>query len=448
MTFGAAVCRRRMLHARMVRWRHWLARGMRFEDSKRPESCNSRFVCELAAANMPYPNRWFSSRKIPARNSVRSATAVRINRDRRCLAADVSQAGRNREIVGSRISPRCGPASGVLRRSWVNGQRRTRARTPNEDYFYTAGKAPPIVDPQTGKTTSSGHVAFRFKAGDMRPFENLDEAVVVVYQSWEVGHQRVASIDEKRRVVTFRSPLPWAFDYWGGDVRYFVENVPEALDSPGEWYLDRTSGLLSYIPFPDEDLTRATVVAPVAQQLIVLQGEPARQPIRVPLAFREPALLHTDWEVPPQGHAAAQAACDFPGAVEATGARNCTLENCEIAHVGTYGVWFPARQGCQRLRGSTGPTCAGPRGWRGADLVREGSCVRGTRASRPTNIAPCDNSIHPRRRAHLPRRHRRLDWPQRADNQVTHMTSRTLYYTGDLSRLELGLRPDGPPSTT
>ena len=231
---------------------------------------------------------------------------------------------------------------------WVNGQRRTRARTPNEDYFYTAGKAPPIVDPQTGKTTSSGHVAFRFKAGDMRPFENLDDAVVVVYQSWEVGHQRVASIDEKRRVVTFRSPLPWAFDYWGGDVRYFVENVPEALDSPGEWYLDRTSGLLSYIPFPDEDLTRATVVAPVAQQLIVLQGEPANSRFVSHLRFENLRLLHTDWEVPPQGHAASQAACDFPGAVEATGARNCR------SRIASWPIWGRTGSGCGLAARTTG----------------------------------------------------------------------------------------------
>ena len=104
---------------------------------------------------------------------------------------------------------------------------------PNEgSYFYTAGKAPPIADTKTGKSASSGQIAFRFKPGDIKRPSNLDDAVVVVYQSWEVGHQRIASVDEAKRVVTFKSPLPWPFDYWGGSVRYFVENVPEALDCP------------------------------------------------------------------------------------------------------------------------------------------------------------------------------------------------------------------------
>ncbi len=66
---------------------------------------------------------------------------------------------------------------------WVNGELRTRARMPNDDYFYTAGKAPPITDPKTGKPAASAHVAFRFKSGDIRQFSRIDDAVVVVYQS-------------------------------------------------------------------------------------------------------------------------------------------------------------------------------------------------------------------------------------------------------------------------
>ena len=231
---------------------------------------------------------------------------------------------------------------------WVNGERRTRARMPNEDFFHTAGKAPPITDPKTGKPASSAHLAFRFKPGEIRSFSHLDDAIVVVYQSWEVGHQRIASVDEAKRVVTFRSPLPWAFDHWGGNVRYFVENVPEALDAPGEWYLDCQTGLLSYLPFAGEDITQAAVVAPVARQLIVLNGKPAESQFVSHLRFENLRLMYTDWEVPPQGHAAGQAACDFPGAFEGVGARNCSVEGCELAHLGTYGVWL--RFGCQDNR--------------------------------------------------------------------------------------------------
>jgi hypothetical protein len=231
---------------------------------------------------------------------------------------------------------------------WVNGERRTRARTPNEGYLYTAGQAPPVTDATTGKPASSARVAFRYREGDLEPWARLEDAVVTVYQSWEVGHQRVASLDPVKRVVTFRSPLPWPFDTWGGDVRYAVEDVPEALDAPGEWYLDRATGTLTYIPLPGEDMQTATVIAPIAKQLLVLAGDPAREQLVSHLRFANLRLEHTDWEVPPEGHAAAQAACDIGGAVEAVGARECRLEGCEIAHVGTYGAWL--RAGSQDCR--------------------------------------------------------------------------------------------------
>ncbi len=167
----------------------------------------------------------------------------------------------------------------------------------------------------------------------------------MVFQSWEVGHQRIASLDEETRVVSFKRPLPWDFDHWGGEVRYYVENVPEALDAPGEGYLERATGTLTYIPYPGEDLTKATVVAPVAKQLLVLAGRPAEGEFVSHLRFKNLRLGYTDWEVPEEGHAAGQAACDFPGAIEATGARNCVVEGCELAHLGTYGVWL--RSGSQ-----------------------------------------------------------------------------------------------------
>ena len=82
--------------------------------------------------------------------------------------------------------------------------------------------------------------------------------------------------------------------------------------------------------------------------LIVLNGKPAEGEFVSHLRFENLRLLYTHWDVPPQGHAAGQAACDFPGAIEAVGARNCSVEGCELAHLGTYGVWL--RFGCQDNR--------------------------------------------------------------------------------------------------
>jgi len=42
---------------------------------------------------------------------------------------------------------------------------------------------------------------------------------------------------------------PWAFNESGPHQRFHIENIKAALDSPGEWFLDR-GGDLFYIPLP------------------------------------------------------------------------------------------------------------------------------------------------------------------------------------------------------
>ena len=53
-----------------------------------------------------------------------------------------------------------------------------------------------------------------------------------------------------------------------------IENVQEALSEPGEWYLDRPSGTLTYLPKSGEDPNQTEVIAPRVETLVQLQGDP------------------------------------------------------------------------------------------------------------------------------------------------------------------------------
>jgi hypothetical protein len=54
-----------------------------------------------------------------------------------------------------------------------------------------------------------------------------------------------------------------------------VENAYELLDQPGEWYLDSSANTISYLPRAGEDMTKATVVAPVLETLLSARGTAA-----------------------------------------------------------------------------------------------------------------------------------------------------------------------------
>ncbi|HPC15151.1 MAG TPA: right-handed parallel beta-helix repeat-containing protein [Candidatus Hydrogenedentes bacterium] len=223
---------------------------------------------------------------------------------------------------------------------WVNGQRRGMARTPNEGFFYTNGRAPATENPATGEKIVRSTTGFRFKKGDVVRWQNIDEALVVVLHAWETSFHHISSIDEEKRIVTFRNAAQWPFENWGPRQRYYVLNTKEGLDAPGEWYLDRQNGLLYYRPMAGEDMATAQVVAPKLRQLVALDGNPATGQYLDNVQFRGLRFEHAAFAIGPEGYGDVQGAVGVPAAIQTRGARFCVFEQCTIAHVDTYGLWL------------------------------------------------------------------------------------------------------------
>jgi hypothetical protein len=132
------------------------------------------------------------------------------------------------------------------------------------------------------------------------------------------------------------------------DARYWFENAIEMLDAPGEWFLDRKTGGVSYLPLDGEDPGRMDAVAPAIRELVRLEGHPeAHQPISH-VGFSGITFSHADWSTGASGYTDMQAAVDIPAAISARGAVACALENCVVAHVGGYGIELG--RGCRENR--------------------------------------------------------------------------------------------------
>ncbi|HTV47360.1 MAG TPA: right-handed parallel beta-helix repeat-containing protein [Phycisphaerae bacterium] len=52
----------------------------------------------------------------------------------------------------------------------------------------------------------------------------------------------------------------------------YIENAYELLGTPGEFYFDRSAGVIYYVPRPGEDLSKADVEAPMLEQLVTGNG--------------------------------------------------------------------------------------------------------------------------------------------------------------------------------
>jgi hypothetical protein len=235
---------------------------------------------------------------------------------------------------------------------WVNGRRAVRAREPDKLYYYMRRKIATGIDPLTGRKADLASRAFGARAEDIRPLlsvpaERLRDVTLVAYHSWATGRHRVAAVDPQTRVVVTTGPGTWPFFHWGASQRYHLENFRAALDEPGEWFLDR-DGTLYYRPLPGEDAASAVVVAPIAPAFLRLRGDPARGQHVAHLTFRGLSFQHSQYLLPPQGHCDGQAAASIEGAIQGHGMRHVVFEDCEIAHIGTYAIWF--WRGCADCR--------------------------------------------------------------------------------------------------
>jgi parallel beta-helix repeat protein len=220
---------------------------------------------------------------------------------------------------------------------FVNGRRAQPARSPNYGFYRMEG---PRED--------SKPFQLKFKSDEIKSSRSdLGDVEVVALFAWADIRMPIRKVDENSRIATLAGELVLPFDL-EVNARYYIENAPEALDSSGEWYLDRKTGVLSYWPLRGEEPAKSEFVAPVLTSLVHLEGKPGEGKLVHHLQFRGLTFQDADWDIGPTGYATAQAAIEVNSTISAVGAVDCKIENCVISRVGGYALHLG--EGCQHNR--------------------------------------------------------------------------------------------------
>jgi len=219
---------------------------------------------------------------------------------------------------------------------FVDGRRRPRTRLPKEGLYHWTGL--PGVKPDAPWNVGQNQAAF--EPGQIKNWQNLSDVEVIALHLWVDSRLPIAGVDEPNRIVQFskKSVFKMSGDFSSKPGRYFVENVFEALEIPGQWYLNRKTGVLYYLPMPGEEPDKVEVVAPRLDYLLRLEGKPADGQQVHDVHFRGLTFRHTEWSLPPAESGSAQAAVSVPGTILWRAAKSCSLCGCTVEHVSGYAI--------------------------------------------------------------------------------------------------------------
>jgi hypothetical protein len=205
---------------------------------------------------------------------------------------------------------------------FFGGRPMTLARWPNEgDWEKIAGipESGAMKDEHGGRL---GKLEEGFLCSGDRPRQWQDTSDVWVhgYWSWDWAnsYEHVASIDFEHRLI--KTAAPYGLYGFRKGQRFYFLNLLEELDQPGEWFLDRKTGVLYF--WPPAQAQQASGPLSQPEVLLSLLAEPLVKLTDVShVTFRGLIL-----------EATRGSAVQLYG-----GASNC-IAGCVIRNIGDYGV--------------------------------------------------------------------------------------------------------------
>ena len=353
----------------------------------------------------------------------------------RCSAAGGgSRVGSRGRVVCGRSSCRTyKPVSGTSGNCSSAAQRRQPARSPNEGYHRIAKLLP---GPPIPNAKPVARDKFGFAPGDLQPWPQLNDVRVVLMHSWETSIHPLKSVDTATNTVEFAAPMGewWSIGYWEDAQRYYVENAFELLDQPGEWYLNRATGVLSYWPLPGEQMDAVEVVAPVLPELVRLAGNADEGRFVEHVTIRGLTFHHADWILSPQGNSSTQAAVNGAGGRD--GRRRAELRCWKTAKWPTSARTACGSAAAAKIAESSGIACST---WRGRRAGRRGDDGP-TDETESSRIVVDNNHIFDG--GHVYAAGIGVWVAQSSHNQISHNDIHDLLYSGISVGWNWGLEPN------
>ncbi len=232
------------------------------------------------------------------------------------------------------------PSGVYFTQLWVNGARRYRPRTTPSGYIYFASESS-----TTGSTTTVNRFTYTTQVAGAVPgtMANLGDVELINFEAWDVPHMRIASVNTATKTVVTTQTLTKSSFFTGfiPGHRFLLENVKEALKVAGQFYVDRPTGMVTYLPKSGETMTNTTIIAPRLGKILSATSLGH-------VTFQGLTFAHSDWQVAKGGYSSGQADNSTPAAMTLTNSTGVVFESDTVEHTGAYGIEFRGDGRCGR----------------------------------------------------------------------------------------------------
>ena len=155
-----------------------------------------------------------------------------------------------------------------FRQLYINGNRADRAKSK---WLYFAKDTYKKADTTVYETDGYILSGSDFPKDFTRPYD-MEFVWMPSWKNIRMPVETFTKNEDNDYVVTFPQPY---FDSTEGlslSIPYYIENAPEFLDEPGEWYHNKDTGEVFYYPYETENMQTAEVYVPKAEILLTLAG--------------------------------------------------------------------------------------------------------------------------------------------------------------------------------
>lgn len=322
---------------------------------------------------------------------------------------------------------------------YVDGKRADFTSYPKEGLL-----KPDSVENESTRLSASSKwfIAKKEDIADFKNFKNFGDCFISYNHYWIDEHTPIESYDLETGKIVFSYPSRFTIEltHPASALEYKVENVAETFSNKNEWYLDRETKKVYYIP-RDESQTAESieVYAPLTDKLFIIEGEKEKNVESI--IFQNLTFANTKGDYRSiirslnsetgemvidetgNGYASdAQAVSYAYGAIEFFYAHNCAIENCTLRNLGVHAI--TVNHGCSNIR----ICCNNIYDIAAGGIKINGGAVRSEKCEHTHNITVSDNVITACGKRYFAACG--ILVMHAYENTISHNTISDLYYTG------------------